>query len=278
MGAIGFVDDYIKVFKKDKKGLRGIFKVIGQVGLGIIVGATLYFHPEVTIKEQLPVVQTEQFEAASGPSYGDAHKSTKTTIPFFKNNEFDYAYFTNWMGDAGKPLTAVVYILAVIFMVTAVSNGANLTDGLDGLATGTSAIAMTALLVLAYVSSSIIFASYLNIMYIPNTELVIFAAAFIGAAIDPYWYNSFPAQVFMEYWIMAIGAIIAVWPWQCVKSFCCRLSQGIPRRKSERHHPVSYFKYTKKKYGETSRIPKVTPPPLPEKATLRPKLSQDSGS
>lgn len=262
MGAIGFVDDYIKVFKKDKKGLRGIFKVIGQVGLGIIVGATLYFHPEVTIKEQLPVVQTEQFEAASGPSYSDAHKSTKTTIPFFKNNEFDYAYFTNWMGDAGKPLTAVVYILAVIFIVTAVSNGANLTDGLDGLATGTSAIAMTALLVLAYVSGSIIFASYLNIMYIPNTgELVIFAAAFIGAAIGFLWYNSFPAQVFMgDTGSLAIGAIIAVLALAVRKEFLLPIIAGVFLAENlSVIIQVSYFKYTKKKYGEGRRVFLMSP-------------------
>ena len=262
MGAIGFVDDYIKVFKKDKKGLRGIFKVIGQIGLGIIVGSTLYFHPEVTIKEQLPVVQTEQFESSNGPSYSDAHKSTKTTIPFFKNNEFDYAYFTNWMGDTGKPLTAVVYILAVIFIVTAVSNGANLTDGLDGLATGTSAIAMTALLVLAYVSGSIIFASYLNIMYIPNTgELVIFAAAFIGAAIGFLWYNSFPAQVFMgDTGSLAIGAIIAVLALAVRKEFLLPIIAGVFLAENlSVIIQVSYFKYTKKKYGEGRRIFLMSP-------------------
>jgi len=262
MGSIGFVDDYIKVFKKDKKGLRGIFKVIGQVGLGIIVGATLYFHPEVTIKEQLPVVQTEQFESANGPSYGDAVKSTKTTIPFFKDNEFDYAYFTNWMGDSGKPITSIVYILAVIFIITAVSNGANLTDGLDGLATGTSAIAATALLVLAYVSGSIIFASYLNIMYIPNTgELVIFTAAFIGAAIGFLWYNSFPAQVFMgDTGSLAIGAIIAVLALAVRKEFLLPIIAGIFLVENlSVIIQVSYFKYTKKKLGEGKRVFLMSP-------------------
>ena len=262
MGSIGFVDDYIKVFKKDKKGLRGIFKVIGQLGLGIIVGATLYFHPEVTIKEQLPVVQTEQFESTNGPSYGDAVKSTKTTIPFFKDNEFDYAYFTNWMGDAGKPITSIVYILAVIFIITAVSNGANLTDGLDGLATGTSAIAATALLVLAYVSGSIIFASYLNIMYIPNTgELVIFTAAFIGAAIGFLWYNSFPAQVFMgDTGSLAIGAIIAVLALAVRKEFLLPIIAGIFLVENlSVIIQVSYFKYTKKKYGEGKRVFLMSP-------------------
>ena len=262
MGSIGFVDDYIKVFKKDKKGLRGIFKVIGQVGLGIIVGATLYFHPEVTIKEQLPVVQTEQFESTNGPSYGDAVKSTKTTIPFFKDNEFDYAYFTNWMGDSGKPITSIVYILAVIFIITAVSNGANLTDGLDGLATGTSAIAATALLVLAYVSGSIIFASYLNIMYIPNTgELVIFTAAFIGAAIGFLWYNSFPAQVFMgDTGSLAIGAIIAVLALAVRKEFLLPIIAGIFLVENlSVIIQVSYFKYTKKKFGEGKRVFLMSP-------------------
>ena len=262
MGSIGFVDDYIKVFKKDKKGLRGIFKVIGQVGLGIIVGATLYFHPGVTIKEQLPVVQTEQFESANGPSYGDAVKSTKTTIPFFKDNEFDYAYFTNWMGDSGKPITSIVYILAVIFIITAVSNGANLTDGLDGLATGTSAIAATALLVLAYVSGSIIFASYLNIMYIPNTgELVIFTAAFIGAAIGFLWYNSFPAQVFMgDTGSLAIGAIIAVLALAVRKEFLLPIIAGIFLVENlSVIIQVSYFKYTKKKFGEGKRVFLMSP-------------------
>ena len=262
MGSIGFVDDYIKVFKKDKKGLRGIFKVIGQVGLGIIVGATLYFNPEVTIKEQLPVVQTEQFESANGPSYGDAVKSTKTTIPFFKDNEFDYAYFTNWMGDSGKPITSIVYILAVIFIITAVSNGANLTDGLDGLATGTSAIAATALLVLAYVSGSIIFASYLNIMYIPNTgELVIFTAAFIGAAIGFLWYNSFPAQVFMgDTGSLAIGAVIAVLALAVRKEFLLPIIAGIFLVENlSVIIQVSYFKYTKKKFGEGKRVFLMSP-------------------
>lgn len=262
MGSIGFVDDYIKVFKKDKKGLRGIFKVIGQVGLGIIVGATLYFHPGVTIKEQLPVVQTEQFESVNGPSYGDAVKSTKTTIPFFKDNEFDYAYFTNWMGDSGKPITSIVYILAVIFIITAVSNGANLTDGLDGLATGTSAIAANALLVLAYVSGSIIFASYLNIMYIPNTgELVIFTAAFIGAAIGFLWYNSFPAQVFMgDTGSLAIGAIIAVLALAVRKEFLLPIIAGIFLVENlSVIIQVSYFKYTKKKFGEGKRVFLMSP-------------------
>ena len=263
MGAIGFLDDYIKVFKKDKKGLRGIFKVIGQIGLGVIVGSTLYFNPQVTIKEQLPVVATEAWEDTSTSiSYGDAVKSTKTTLPFLKNNEFDYAYFTNWMGDSGKPLTAVVYILAVIFIITAVSNGANLTDGLDGLATGTSAIAGTALLVLAYVSGSIVFSSYLNIMYIPESgELVIFTAAFIGATIGFLWYNSFPAQVFMgDTGSLAIGAIIAVLALAVRKEFLLPIISGIFLVENlSVIIQVSYFKYTKKKHGEGRRVFLMSP-------------------
>ena len=263
MGAIGFLDDYIKVFKKDKKGLRGIFKVIGQIGLGVIVGSTLYFNPQVTIKEQLPVVTMEAWEERSTSiSYGDAVKSTQTTLPFLKNNEFNYAYFTNWMGDSGKPLTAVVYILAVIFIITAVSNGANLTDGLDGLATGTSAIAGTALLVLAYVSGSIVFSSYLNIMYIPESgELVIFTAAFIGATIGFLWYNSFPAQVFMgDTGSLAIGAIIAVLALAVRKEFLLPIISGIFLVENlSVIIQVSYFKYTKKKHGEGRRVFLMSP-------------------
>tara|TARA_B100000925_G_scaffold67568_1_gene46417 strand:+ start:987 stop:2216 length:1230 start_codon:yes stop_codon:yes gene_type:complete len=263
MGAIGFLDDYIKVFKKDKKGLRGIFKVIGQIGLGIIVGSTLYFHPEVTIKEKVPVVQIETWESAPEiPSYSDPVKSTKTTLPFLKDNEFDYEILTRWMGDFGTNWTWLIYILAVIFIVTAVSNGANLTDGLDGLATGTSAIAGVALLVLAYVSGSIVFSNYLNIMYIPNTgELVIFTAAFIGAAIGFLWYNSFPAQVFMgDTGSLAIGAIIAVLALAVRKEFLLPIIAGVFLAENVSVIlQVSYFKYTKKKYGEGRRIFLMSP-------------------
>ncbi len=263
MGAIGFLDDYIKVFKKDKKGLRGIFKVIGQIGLGIIVGSTLYFHPEVTIKEKVPVVQIETWESAPEiPSYSDPVKSTKTTLPFLKDNEFDYEILTRWMGDFGTNWTWLIYILAVIFIVTAVSNGANLTDGLDGLATGTSAIAGVALLVLAYVSGSIVFSNYLNIMYIPNTgELVIFTAAFIGAAIGFLWYNSFPAQVFMgDTGSLAIGAIIAVLALAVRKEFLLPIIAGVFLAENVSVIlQVSYFKYTKKKYGEGRRILLMSP-------------------
>ena len=265
MGAIGFLDDYIKVFKKDKKGLRGIFKVIGQIVLGVIVGSTLYFHPEVTIKEKLPVVETASWEAgeeAPATTYGDAVKSSKTTLPFLKDNEFDYEIFTRWLGPTGSNWTWLVYIFAVIFIITAVSNGANLTDGLDGLATGTTAIAGTALLVLAYVSGSIVFSSYLNIMYIPNSgELVIFTAAFIGAAIGFLWYNSFPAQVFMgDTGSLAIGAIIAVIALAVRKEFLLPIIAGVFLAENVSVIlQVSYFKYTKKKHGEGRRIFLMSP-------------------
>jgi len=265
MGAIGFLDDYIKVFKKDKKGLRGIFKVIGQIVLGIIVGSTLYFHPEVTIKEKLPVVETASWEAGEEvptTTYGDAVKSSKTTLPFLKDNEFDYEIFTRWLGPSGSNWTWLVYIFAVIFIITAVSNGANLTDGLDGLATGTTAIAGTALLVLAYVSGSIVFSSYLNIMYIPNSgELVIFPAAFIGAAIGFLWYNSFPAQVFMgDTGSLAIGAIVAVIALAVRKEFLLPIIAGVFLAENVSVIlQVSYFKYTKKKYGEGRRIFLMSP-------------------
>lgn len=265
MGAIGFLDDYIKVFKKDKKGLRGIFKVIGQIVLGIIVGTTLYFHPEVTIKEKLPIVESASWESddeAPKATYGDAVKSSKTTLPFLKDNEFDYQIFTRWIGPAGSSWTWLVYIFAVIFIITAVSNGANLTDGLDGLATGTTAIAGTALLVLAYVSGSIVFSSYLNIMYIPNSgELVIFTAAFIGAAIGFLWYNSFPAQVFMgDTGSLAIGAIVAVIALAVRKEFLLPIIAGVFLAENVSVIlQVSYFKYTKKKYGEGRRIFLMSP-------------------
>ena len=265
MGAIGFVDDYIKVFKKDKKGLRGIFKVIGQIVLGIIVGSTLYFHPEVTIKEKLPIVESASWESddeSPKATYGDAVKSSKTTLPFLKDNEFDYQIFTRWMGPTGSSWTWLVYIFAVIFIITAVSNGANLTDGLDGLATGTTAIAGTALLVLAYVSGSIVFSSYLNIMYIPNSgELVIFTAAFIGAAIGFLWYNSFPAQVFMgDTGSLAIGAIVAVIALAVRKEFLLPIIAGVFLAENVSVIlQVSYFKYTKKKYGEGRRIFLMSP-------------------
>ncbi|MDA8956602.1 phospho-N-acetylmuramoyl-pentapeptide-transferase, partial [Flavobacteriales bacterium] len=208
LGLIGFIDDYIKVFKKDKEGLAGRFKIIGQVGLGLLVGLTLYFHEGITIKEKMDVpANTELVQ-----SFGQEVKSTKTTIPFVKNNEFNYESLVGWLGDYSSSLSWIGFVLIVIFIVTAVSNGANMTDGLDGLATGTSAIIGVTLGILAYVSGNLFFADYLNIMYIPGSaELVIFMSAFVGACVGFLWYNSFPAQVFMgDTGSLALGGIIAV--------------------------------------------------------------------
>jgi len=220
LGAIGFADDYIKVFKKDKAGLAGRFKIVGQVGIGIIAGAILYFNGEVTIKHKVydeqGIVITEQVTLEDGskvnrPQWEEAGM-TKTTIPFVKNNEFDYRWILDWMGEKVADYTWIIYILAVIIIVTAVSNGANMTDGLDGLAGGTSGIIGLTLAIFAYLSSNLIFADYLNIMFIPNSEeLVIFMGAFVGACVGFLWYNSFPAQVFMgDTGSLAIGGIIAV--------------------------------------------------------------------
>lgn len=266
-GAIGFIDDYIKVFKKNKEGLRGKFKVAGQVGLGIIIGSMLYFHPDVTIKQEVQSTQTElnqlhgeDFRAK--PTFSDPEKSIKTTIPFFKNNEFDYSRLITWISDDLKDYSWIVFIPIVIFIITAVSNGANLTDGLDGLATGTSAIIATALAVLAYVSGSVIFADYLNIMYIPlSGEMVIFAAAFIGACIGFLWYNSYPAQVFMgDTGSLAIGAIIAVFAIAVRKELLVPILCGVFLIENiSVILQVSYFKFTKKKYGEGRRIFLMSP-------------------
>ena len=194
MGLIGFMDDYIKVFKKDKKGLAGKFKVLGQVSLGLLVGFILYFHPDVVMREQVSIIDTSDQVVVVQKDL----KSTMTTIPFVKNNEFDYSDLLLWFDDKAKDWAWLIFIPMVIFIVTAVSNGANLTDGIDGLATGTSAIIGLVLAIFAYVSGNIIFADYLNIMYIPNSgELVIFIAAFVGACVGFLWYNSYPAQVFM---------------------------------------------------------------------------------
>jgi phospho-N-acetylmuramoyl-pentapeptide-transferase len=222
LGTIGFIDDYIKVFKKNKEGLKGKFKVIGQVGIGIIVGATLYFHPSVTTKERVYTSGQSAYSIDTAiankkdlqmPKYSAQEtKSLKTTIPFVKNNEFDYDVIVKWICEDCSKWGWIVFIPVVILIVTAVSNGANITDGIDGLATGTSAIIGTTLGILAYVSGNTVFADYLNIMYIPNSgELVVFIAAFVGACIGFLWYNSFPAQVFMgDTGSLAIGGIIAV--------------------------------------------------------------------
>lgn len=266
MGSVGFLDDYIKVFKKDKKGLPGQFKVVGQVGLGLIVGSLLYFHNGVTIKERLSPAQ--DFQTASGqaaqtiPQYGEAKKSLKTTIPFFKNNELDYQELLGWLGDAASDYAWVLFLPVVIFIITAVSNGANLTDGIDGLATGSSAIIGVTLGILAYVSGSIIFADYLNIMYIPHTgELVVFIAAFVGACIGFLWYNTHPAQIFMgDTGSLSIGGIIAVFAIAIRKELLIPLVCGIFLIENlSVVLQVSYFKYTRRKYGEGRRIFLMSP-------------------
>ena len=260
MGLIGFLDDYIKVFKKDKKGLRGIFKVLGQVVLGVIVGAVLFFHPEGVIKEKIPVEQ--RVSSSVSDAFDEAHHSAKTTIPFFKNNELDYARFVErWGADPGR-WAWLIFIPIVIFIVTAVSNGANLTDGIDGLATGTSAIVGVTLGILAYVSGSIVFADYLNIMYIPDSgETLVFMSAFVGACIGFLWYNAFPAQVFMgDTGSLSLGGIIAVFAIAIRKELLIPILCGIFLAENlSVMIQVSYFRYTRKKYGEGRRIFKMSP-------------------
>ena len=258
MGLIGFMDDYIKVFKKDKKGLAGKFKVLGQVSLGLLVGFILYFHPDVVMREQISTIDT----SAQVVVFQKDLKSTMTTIPFVKNNEFDYSDILSWLGDAAQDWAWLIFIPMVIFIVTAVSNGANLTDGIDGLATGTSAIIGLVLAIFAYVSGNIIFADYLNIMYIPNSgELVIFIAAFVGACVGFLWYNSYPAQVFMgDTGSLAIGGIIAVFAIAIRKELLIPIICGIFLIENVSVLiQVSYFKYTKKKFGEGKRIFLMSP-------------------
>ena len=268
LGLIGFLDDYIKIFKKNKEGLAGRFKIIGQVGLGLIVGLTLFFSNDVIIEEKVKVSSLtvrERVEllnnATPVSSQGEIameRKSTKTTIPFVKNNEFDYEWLVAFIPENYRqPFKWLVFVLAVIFILTAVSNGANLTDGLDGLATGTSAITGTALGILAYLSSNVIYASYLNIMYIPGSEeLVIFASAFIGATIGFLWYNSFPAQVFMgDTGSLALGGIIAVYAIIIRKELLVPILCGIFLIENlSVMMQVAWFKRTKRKYGEGRRI------------------------
>lgn len=267
MGAIGFLDDYIKKFKNDKEGLKGRFKVLGQVGLGIIVGATLYFNQNVTIKEKLPIAQQQQILAenpnASPASFFEKEEqSTKTTIPFVKGNEFDYADLITWINPEWKKYTWIIFILAAIFIITAVSNGANLTDGIDGLAAGTSAIIVLTLGIFAWVSGNIIFSDYLNIMYIPRVaEITIYIAAFVGALIGFLWYNTYPAQVFMgDTGSLTIGGIIAVIAIAIRKEWLIPLLCGIFLAENlSVVMQVSWFKYTRKKYGEGRRIFKMSP-------------------
>lgn len=265
LGAIGFADDYIKVFKKDKKGLAGKFKIVGQVGIGIIAGAILYFNGEVTIKhkafdaagqELTHEVVAEDGCISTEPQWIETNV-TKTTIPFVKNNEFDYRWLLDWAGDTAGQYAWIVYILVVIVIVTAVSNGANMTDGLDGLAGGTSAIIGLTLAIFAYVSSNLIFADYLNIMYVPmSEELVIYMGAFIGACIGFLWYNSYPAQVFMgDTGSLAIGGIIAIFALAIKKELLIPIFCGVFLVENMSVMlQVGYFKYTKRKFGEGRRI------------------------
>ena len=260
MGVIGFVDDYIKVFKKNKEGLKGRFKVLGQLVLGLIVGAVLYFHPEVTMREHSKTMITDQYTVEE--VRGEEVKSTMTTVPFFKNNEFDYTNFIGWAGDGAKDYAWLVFIPIIILIVTAVSNGANLTDGIDGLAAGTSAIIVFTLGVFALVSGNIIFSDYLDIMYIPRVgELLIFITAFVGALVGFLWYNTFPAQVFMgDTGSLTIGGVIAVIAIIVRKELLIPLLCGIFFAESlSVMLQVGYFKYTKKKLGEGKRIFLMSP-------------------
>lgn len=269
MGAIGFVDDYIKTFKKDKEGLKGVFKIIGQVGIGIIVGVTLYMHPEVTIKEEVSPVKKDKVEQVQTEvdkvtlkEYTAEAKSTKTTIPFVKNNEFDYADLLAWMGDNYRDYAWLLFIPIVIFIITAVSNGANLTDGIDGLAAGSSAVIALTLGIFAWVSGNIIFSEYLNIMYIPRVgEVTIFISAFVGALVGFLWYNTFPAQVFMgDTGSLTIGGVIAVIAIAVRKELLIPVLCGIFLAENlSVVMQVSWFKYTKKKFGEGRRIFLMSP-------------------
>ncbi|WP_445748818.1 phospho-N-acetylmuramoyl-pentapeptide-transferase [Polaribacter sp.] len=262
MGFIGFVDDYIKVFKKNKEGLKGKFKVLGQIGLGLFVGFMLYFNDNITIKEKLPISQQIQDENGKRIVFGDAHKSTKTTLPFLKNNELDYALALRFLGDGFEKYGWIIFIFVTVFIVTGISNGANLTDGIDGLAAGSSAIIVVTLAVFAWVSGNIIFADYLDVMYIPNSgEMTVFILAFAGALIGFLWYNTYPAQVFMgDTGSLTIGGIIAVIAIAVRKELLLPVLAGIfVIENLSVILQVSWFKYTKKKFGEGRRIFKMSP-------------------
>jgi len=266
MGTIGFVDDYIKIFKKDKQGLKGIFKVFGQVGLGLIVGSVLYFSPAVTVRTDTGKIDvfktaTTTTEAVILPAPIE-EKSTATTIPFFKNNEFDYAELLAWTGEGYEKWAWLIFIPVVIFIITAVSNGANLTDGIDGLAAGTSAVSVFALGIFTFVSGNIIFSNYLNIMYIPHSgEMTVFIFSFVGALIGFLWYNSYPASVFMgDTGSLTIGGIIAVLAIAVRKEMLIPLLCGIFLVENfSVVLQVTYFKYTKKRFGEGRRIFLMSP-------------------
>ena len=262
MGLIGFLDDYIKVFKKDKDGLSGKFKILGQVGLGLIVGSMLYFNEGVTIKEQLPFDQQIVKENGRKKVFGEAHKSTKTTVPFFKGNELEYSKALSFLGDGYEEYGWIVFIFITVFIVTGISNGANLTDGIDGLAAGSSAIIVITLAVFAWVSGNIIFADYLDVMYIPNSgEMTVFISAFAGALIGFLWYNTYPAQVFMgDTGSLTIGGIIAVIAISIRKELLLPILAGVfVVENLSVIMQVFWFKYTKKKFGAGRRIFKMAP-------------------
>ena len=267
LGFIGFVDDYIKIFKKNKEGLAGRFKIIGQIILGIVIGLTMFFHPDVVIREQLPasIIKNATSAQDSGETFNVVTEkvnakpihSTQTTIPFFKNNNFDYASVIAWLGGESKKWAWIIFIPMVILIITAVSNGANLTDGIDGLATGSSAIIGSTLGLLAWISGNVIFSNYLNIMYIPNVgELTIFISAFVGATIGFLWYNTYPAQVFMgDTGSLTIGGIIAVFAIIIRKELLIPILAGIFLMENiSVVLQVAYFKYTKKKRGKGKRV------------------------
>lgn len=261
LGTLGFLDDYLKIHRHNKDGMKGSFKIVGQVGLGLIVGLTMWFSPDITMRENVEVVVPEAQETVIMYTSEDV-KSTQTTIPFVKNNNFDYAYLTQWMGSHAATGGWIVFVLVTILVIAATSNGANLTDGLDGLCTGTSAIIGCALAIMAYLGGHIVYSSYLNIMYIPgSSELVVYMAAFIGALVGFLWYNAYPAQVFMgDTGSLTLGGIIAVFailirkelliPLLCAIFFFEDLSVMLQ---------VAYFKYTKKRHGTGRRIFKMTP-------------------
>src|ERR1700748_2731083 len=267
LGAIGFLDDYIKVFRKNKEGLAGKFKITRQVGLALIIGFTMYSNPDIIIRQEIkpPVkydVPVEYHLKGNKPVYTQDVRSTKTTMPFYKNNEFDYGKVLKFLGKGYEKYDLVVFMFFVILIITFISNGANITDGIDGLATGTSAIIGVTLAILAYVSGNTVIADYLNIMYIPNSgELVVFAGAFVGACVGFLWYNSFPAQVFMgDTGSLAIGSIIAVLAIVIRKELLLPLLCGIFLIENlSVMLQVGFFKYTKRKYGVGKRIFKMSP-------------------
>lgn len=266
LGGIGFIDDYIKVFMKNKEGLAGKFKVVGQVAASLLVAAMLFWNPQVRVKELVPVDSTEAIAQQAEDLDGDGwvrveRRSQKTTIPFVKDNEFDYAWLTNWAGDLPW-LRFAVFALIVTFIVTAVSNGANLTDGIDGLATGTSAIVGLTLAILAYVSGNAVFSDYLNVLFIPDSgELVVFISAFVGACIGFLWYNAFPAQAFMgDTGSLALGGIIATFAIAIRKELLIPVLCGIFLIENlSVVLQVAWFRHTKKKYGEGRRIFRMSP-------------------